>query len=131
MLRATKLRCPACGKGKLFCGLLTMNDPCQECGRKYEREPGYLLGSIYVNYGVTALLVLIMYFGMFLGTDLTGKQILGVTATFSLLFPLWFFRFARAYWVAMDEKFDPWPNEAEAREMAAEITKTKWYPFTE
>jgi hypothetical protein len=38
--------------------------------------------------------------------------------TFSLLFPLWFFRYARGLWIAFDERFDPWPNEQEARELA-------------
>ncbi len=118
VLRAGRLRCPACGRAKMFRNMLSMNDPCPECGRKFDRAPGYLLGSIYVNYGLTAVLVVILYFGMFLTTDLTGKQLLYVTSAFALLFPLWFFRYARALWIALDEKFDPWPNEHEARELA-------------
>jgi len=83
-----------------------------------DRAPGYLLGSIYINYGVTAVLVVILYFGLFLTTELTGRQLLYLTSALALLFPLWFFRYARALWIAMDEKFDPWPNEHEARELA-------------
>ena len=102
-----------------------MDDPCPECGRKYDRAPGYLLGSIYFNYGVTAVLVVILYFGLFLATDLTGSQLLYLNASLALFFPLWFFRYARSLWIAMDEKFDPWPNELEAREMAKESTQNK------
>ncbi len=116
--RALRLLCPACGKAKLFRNMLSMNDPCSDCGRKFDRAPGYLLGSIYFNYGVTAVLVVILYFGLFLATDLTGKQLLYVTTALALLFPLWFFRYARALWIALDEKFDPWPNEIEVRELA-------------
>ena len=115
---ALRLRCPACGQGKLFRNFLMMNDPCPECGRKYDRAPGYLLGSIYFNYGITAIQVVIIYFSLYLFSDLTGKQLLLITATFTLLFPLWFFRYARALWIAFDEKFDPWPNEFEALELA-------------
>ena len=96
-----------------------MNDPCPECGRKFDRAPGYLLGSIYFNYGVTSFLVVVAYFSLFLSKAMTGRQLLWVLATFSLLFPLWFFRYARGLWIAFDERFDPWPSEQESRELAA------------
>jgi len=94
-----------------------MRDPCDHCGRKFDRAPGYLLGSIYVNYGVTALLVVALYFSLYFGEVLTSRQLLLVLGVFVLLFPMWFFRYARAMWIALDEKFDPWPNEQEMREL--------------
>ena len=117
LLRGLRLRCPACGEGKLFAGLLSMNDPCQSCGRKFDREPGYLLGSIYFNYGVTALLVVILYFGLYFTQAMTNSGRLLTLGIFSLMFPLWFFRYARALWIAFDERFDPWPNDKEQREL--------------
>lgn len=97
-----------------------MNDPCPECGRKFDRAPGYLLGAIYFNYGVTALLVVVCYFSLFLTGTLTGKQLLWTLTAFSVLFPLWFFRYARGLWIAFDERWDPWPNEEEARQIELE-----------
>ena len=116
--RGLRLRCPACGDGKMFYNWLTMVDPCQACGRRFDRSPGYLLGSIYFNYGATALLVVAIYFTMFLTETMTGRQLLYVLTGFALLFPLWFFRYARGLWIAFDELFDPWPNEQESRELA-------------
>ena len=116
--RALRLRCPACGQGRLFRSWFSMLDPCTACGRKFDRAPGYLLGSIYFNYGVTAGLVVVVYFGLYLSRTMTGQQLLVALALFSLLFPLWFFRYARALWIAFDERFDPWPNEQEAREIS-------------
>ena len=95
-----------------------MNDPCEVCGRKFDREPGYLLGSIYFNYGLTALIVVVMYFAMYFTDSLTNNGRLVVLGLFSVLFPLWFFRYARSLWIAFDEKFDPWPNEKEQRQLA-------------
>ena len=115
--RGARLRCPACGNGRMFLNWLTMRDPCEHCGRKFARAPGYLLGSIYFNYGATAMLVVIIYFGMYFSKWLTGKPLLYSLAAFALLFPLWFFRYARGLWIAFDERFDPWPNEKERREM--------------
>jgi uncharacterized protein (DUF983 family) len=115
--RALRLRCPACGKAKLFFNWISMNDPCPSCGRRFNRAPGYLLGSIYFNYGMTALLVVIIYFSLFLTQTFTGRQLLWILTAFSLLFPLWFFRYGRALWIAFDERWDPWPNEEERRSL--------------
>ena len=95
-----------------------MNETCSACGRRFERAPGYLLGSIYFNYGVTALLVVVFYFILFLSETFTGRQLLWMLTAFSLLFPLWFFRYARALWIAFDERWDPWPNEEERHKLA-------------
>ncbi len=116
--RGLRLRCPACGEGKVFRNWFSMNDPCLECGRRFDREPGYLLGSIYFNYGVTALLVVVIYFALYFSGTLTNNQRLVALGIFSLMFPLWFFRYARALWIAFDEQFDPWPNEKERRNMS-------------
>ena len=94
-----------------------MDDPCAHCGRRFHRAPGYLLGSIYFNYGVTSLLVVIVYFSLYFGTNLSGQPLLIILGIFALVFPIWFFRYARALWIAFDEKFDPWPSEDEVRKM--------------
>jgi hypothetical protein len=92
-----------------------MHEHCAHCGRKFSRDPGYMLGSIYFNYGVTALIVLVAYFSFYFSEILTPKQSLAVLTTFSVVFPLWFFRYARSLWMAFDELFDPWPSEEERR----------------
>jgi uncharacterized protein (DUF983 family) len=115
--RALRLRCPACGGAPIFRGWFTMNDTCAACGRRLNRDAGYLLGSIYFNYGITATLVVVMYFTMYFNDWLTNNQRLFVLTAFTILFPLWFFRYARALWIAFDEHWDPWPNEEELRQM--------------
>lgn len=114
--RALRLCCPACGRGAIFRGWFAMNDSCAGCGRRFARDPGYLLGSIYFNYGVTATLVVAMYFTMFFRDWLSDGQRLVVLSLFATLFPMWFFRYARAFWIAFDERWDPWPNAQEARD---------------
>lgn len=105
--RALRLRCPACGGGKIFRGLFTMHAACSGCGRAFQRGPGFFLGSIYFNYGVTGLLVIILYFTFFFAELLTDRHLMIFMTAFALLFPLWFFRYARALWIAFDELWDP------------------------
>ncbi len=104
--RAFRLRCPRCGQTKLFRGLFRMEPTCTECGFKYEREPGYFLGSAYVNYGLTALIVTFSYIVLRLILRIENHILIGPLAAFCVLFPLFSFRYARAFWMAMDCHFD-------------------------
>ena len=90
-----------------------MHDSCEACGRRFARDPGYLLGSIYFNYGVTALIVVVMYFTMFFRDWFSDGQRLAILSAFAIVFPLWFFRYARAFWIAFDERWDPWQARSE------------------
>ena len=53
--------CPQCQKGKVFnerniflnFGFPKMNEYCSHCHYKFEKEPGYFFGAMYVNYGLT------------------------------------------------------------------------------
>jgi hypothetical protein len=83
---------------------------CPECGLKLEREPGYYLGSIYVNYGLTAILMTASYFILFLEFGVHPDYLLWGCFAFALLFPAFFFPFARALWLAFDLSWDP-PEE--------------------
>jgi hypothetical protein len=118
--RALRLRCPACGRAPVFLGWFAMHEKCAVCGRRFNRGPGYLLGSIYFNYGVTATLVLVLYFAMFFGDVLSDAERLVLLSLFAAGFATWFFRYARALWIAFDERWDPWPNDEEARRMKTE-----------
>lgn len=84
-----------------------MHEQCASCGLKYEREPGFFLGSIYFNYGVTATLVVILYFTCYFGELISPPYLLWTVAAFSAAFPVWFFRYARSLWLGMDQFLDP------------------------
>jgi uncharacterized protein (DUF983 family) len=109
-MRALRLRCPECGKGKLFHNWFTMPKKCSECGLKFEREPGYYLGSIYVNYGLTAVLITIGNLAPFFLYQVDPTLLMYGSLVFLILFPALFFPFARALWLAFDLSWDP-PDE--------------------
>ena len=115
--RGLRLRCPVCGRGRMFRGYFGINQRCSECGLKFQREPGFFLGSIYFNYGLTALVVAVAY-PVLLFNNVLGDQVLAPTSlAFVVLFPLWFFRYARSLWAAFDQFIDP--REAEENDSAA------------
>ncbi len=109
---ALRLACPACGKGTPFVGLLRVREQCDVCGYRYEREPGYFMGSIYVNYGFTVAIEVPGYFIFEAIFGLTLAQQTVIWLCFSLLFPLWFLRYARSLWMAIDHSISP-PTESD------------------
>jgi uncharacterized protein (DUF983 family) len=50
-------RCPRCLQGKVYAGMIRMNDNCPTCGHHFEREPGYFLGAMYISYPLSVILI--------------------------------------------------------------------------
>jgi hypothetical protein len=84
-----------------------MHERCETCGLVYQRGPGYFLGSIYFNYGVTAILVTAVYLGLWFSESLEPERVLWLCVAVSVLLPLAFFPFARSLWVGFDHWADP------------------------
>ena len=109
--RSLRLRCPRCGKGKLFRKLFYMLHECPDCELIYEREQGFYLGAIYVSYGITAVITTIGYLVMFLGRITSDFNAKVICTTFAIVFPLLIFRHARSIWLGFDFIIDPRPLE--------------------
>jgi uncharacterized protein (DUF983 family) len=105
--RALRLRCPRCGQRRLFAGWFRMHEACPHCRLHYERAPGYFLGSTYINYGVTVIAVMVVYFALHFGVGWSNTSLAAPLAGFCMLFPLYFFRYARSLWLAIDYYVDP------------------------
>lgn len=90
----------------MFTGLFRMHPTCPECGLRFEREPGYFLGSIYINYGLTALLTTAGWISLRFVYGVESRWAISGFAAFCVLFPIFFFRYARALWLAMDCRFE-------------------------
>lgn len=114
--RALRLRCPACGKGRLFAGWFDMRKSCPACGVWIDREEGYFLGAIAVNLILTELLcaggILAILILSWPNPPWLALQVGGVLYT--LLFPIAFFPWSRTLWLAMDWTVRP-PAQGDPR----------------
>jgi uncharacterized protein (DUF983 family) len=104
---AVRLRCPVCKNARVFPALMKMADRCPACDTQLQREAGYFLGSIYFNYGVTCLLAAAIYFGLLFAFGVHPTLVLWIALAFALLFPFWFWRYARSLWLMLDQYLDP------------------------
>ncbi len=119
--RAVRLRCPRCGGTPLFAGVppspepvgllrqarrpfvgwFVMESQCLLCGLRYERAQGYFVGAIYINYAVTASIAMGGYFLLRAWADLSTAAQFAIWIPFLLVFPLWFFRWSRSFWLGL------------------------------
>jgi uncharacterized protein (DUF983 family) len=107
--RALSLRCPRCGGTELFSGWFAMRASCALCGLWFERAQGYWVGAIYVNYAVTVTIALGGYFLLWARADLSTAAQFAIWIPFLVLFPLWFFRYSRSLWLALEFFLNPEP----------------------
>ena len=104
--------CPRCRRGKIFArsvffGFPKMNERCPFCDLRFEREPGYFLGAMYISYALA--LVIITVFATALWA-LTGWWITRDTIWAIILFlPLApaITYLSRILWIYLDQSFDP------------------------
>lgn len=100
--RALALRCPRCGSGRLFRGWFGMHDSCAGCGASFSREPGFYLGSIYLNYGVTVIVTGAIYAVLAGGFGVSPEVTLAACLVVAVVLPVVFFRHARSFLLAID-----------------------------
>lgn len=97
-------KCPQCRKGNMFkYGHLRvdkfdeMHSHCPHCNLRFEVEPGFWYGAMFMSYGFTILLLIISGFGIyfFFGDPSAMGYVVPITVI-SLLAILFNFRFSRA-----------------------------------
>ncbi len=102
--RGATLTCPRCPE-PLFTGLFRMHRECPSCNYLIEREQGYFVGAIYVNYAIT---IAVCLGGYLLSEALLAPGLathLVVWGGLAILIPLFSFRYARAIWLNADYFF--------------------------
>ena len=100
-----RLKCPQCGEGALFQTFFTMFTRCRACNLKFERESGYFIGAMYLNYGATVLIAFPSYFLFETFTAIPFFLNLGVWTLFSAVFPILFYRYSKSLWLNFDYVF--------------------------
>jgi uncharacterized protein (DUF983 family) len=102
-----RLKCPRCGAGSLYAKPFHMRTHCANCDLKFEREQGYFVGAIYINYTATIAIAVPGFFILDVFTDITINQQLAIWVPFAVIFPLLFFHHSRALWLVLDHLFNP------------------------
>ncbi len=106
IVRSGLLRCPDCGQGRFAKNWRETHEECSQCGFDFRVEGGFYLGSIYLNYGLMAVIMLaagmpLVWFGYVspLVASVTGVLL-------SVPFATLFWRYARSQWLGFGYYID-------------------------
>ena len=98
---ALRLRCPYCGKGKLFSHGYTMFDHCSNCGWIFEREEGYWTGAIAVNLVVAEMLAAFAAIPLAI-MQVSPLLVMGLGIPLVIALPFLFYWHSKSLWMALD-----------------------------
>jgi uncharacterized protein (DUF983 family) len=105
-------RCPRCRAGhifgySIFRGFPKMQERCPVCDLRFDREPGYFLGAMYVSYalalGIVALIAGLLWWvtGWWITKDTIWAVVLFLPLAPTITL------FARVLWIYLDQTIDP------------------------
>ncbi len=100
-------KCPKCRKEDIFNNrgnillfkMPKMNDRCRECDYKFEKEPGFFFGSMFVSYALTVgqMIISLVVFWHFL--DFSPLRVYFIIAIMLVLLSTINFRVSRSIWI--------------------------------
>ncbi len=114
-------RCPNCGGRTLFKAgtLFELDAGCAACGLKFEKDEGFYLGAMSLNYGVTLAVFLMPVVLLWYGGVLSGRWAVGLAVAGSILGPLLLYRSSRSWQLMLYYFFLPQHLPANRRELGA------------
>lgn len=107
--------CPKCQNESMYedknplhlAKVLKMNENCSHCGFKYQIEPSFFYGAMYVSYGlnvavgIAAFIVSFVFFGASI-----EQSFIAIVITLIVLFPF-VLRLSRNLYINMFVSYDP------------------------
>jgi len=101
-------KCPACRTGNMFVNqsfapskFVAMHKNCPHCGYKFEREPSFFTGAMYVSYAFSvAIMIAVFVATNILGIDSLFVSIGSVVGIVILFIPM-SYRYSRVLYLHM------------------------------
>ncbi|HLF51175.1 DUF983 domain-containing protein [Flavobacterium sp.] len=106
--------CPRCQKESMYLdknpfhlkNLLKMNDYCSHCGLKYQIEPSFFYGAMYVSYGLNVAIGIAAFIVSFVILNCSLKTaFISIIAAIIVLFPF-VLRWSRNIYINMFISYD-------------------------
>jgi uncharacterized protein (DUF983 family) len=107
--------CPRCQNESMyldknplnFSKLIKMNEKCSHCGLKYEIEPSFFYGAMYVSYGLNVAISIATFVVSYLIFESSIKtSFIAIVVANILLFPF-VLRWSRNIYINMFVSYDP------------------------
>ena len=113
--------CPNCGGHSLFKPgtLFELNNGCPDCGLKFEKDDGFYLGAMSLNYGVTLVAGLVPVALLWYHGVLSGRWAAGLAIGSSIVVPALLYRSSRSWQLMLYYSFFPHHLPLNRRQLGA------------
>ena len=112
-INAWNYRCPRCRKSPLFNEPFELSKPldmpaaCANCGQRYEPEPGYYFGAMFISYGLSSFILLPIALLLNIYTEISINAIMGIIILLGAIMFLRILRLSRSLWIHIMIAYDP------------------------
>ncbi len=105
--------CPQCHQESMYqsknlynpAKIIKMNENCSHCGLKYQIEPSFFYGAMYVNYGVSVAFAIIVFIIAFAILNLSLiHTFIAISISIIAIFPF-ILRISRNIWINFFVKY--------------------------
>jgi len=105
-------KCPKCRQGNLFVAPfdfkkpLNMNEKCSCCSQRFEPEPGYYFGAMFISYGWTVWTIMAIVGFCMLVLDWSVESSFTLVIFVSAISYFFIARVSRSMYIHMDVRYD-------------------------
>jgi uncharacterized protein (DUF983 family) len=115
--RGARRRCPNCGSGDIFTAWFRMRERCPTCGLRFEREAGFFVGALFVNFAITEVLLFVWIAGTFflaLPHPRVTPLLLAGAGLIAIVVPVLCYPISKTLWAAIHLAMEPLDPAEEA-----------------
>lgn len=108
-----KNKCPRCRVGTLFVEPFVLAKPlnmpqrCVHCNLKFEPEPGFYFGAMFISYIISSFILLLVAGICVIYFDMTAEGMMVIVILIGAMMYLKLLRLSRSIWIHITERYDP------------------------
>lgn len=108
-----KKQCPKCQRSPLYNEPFMLTDPlamparCPVCNQKFEPEPGFYYGAMFISYIISSFFYLAIAAICILIFDWTVNQSFVLIISLAIITYMWFLRISRSLWIHLVVGYNP------------------------
>ena len=110
LVRALRLRCPACGESSIIQSPFQIKHHCPACRALFKREDGFFVGAIMANVVTTEFVIIALYVLLLPVIGASFQSVLTFLFAVALVFPVAFYHHSWSLWLGFDHIVETLPR---------------------
>ncbi|HKP71592.1 MAG TPA: DUF983 domain-containing protein [Pyrinomonadaceae bacterium] len=110
LVRALRLRCPACGESSIIQSPFQIKHHCPACRALFKREDGFFVGAIMANVVTTEFVIIALYVLLLPVIGASFQSVLTILFAVALVFPVAFYHHSWSLWLGFDHIVETLPR---------------------